>query len=452
MRYSFTGDFSELMLNKKIAILAADLLLIVLVLSVSLPSMLPTMAIAQDSGWGGAVSGTGNANEKASVPKTSSTDSWQWLQNDPNAKSVESVPKDAAPAPEVQTKPASSAVTSMPQPAEKSPEKKVEQAPVLHFERQVEAAAKASKPKSTMLYGRIEQLTSTAGAQFPIRLKAQTARMDLRGNALQGAAGETLYSGTIVRSFPTSFEGVWGGKLQVYQMQLDPLYYQLDPAEARQTADLLRTGEEGSVNLQFDQRGSVISLEPAQIFFQVPMSESRYHGLMDSMSSGGAVNIPGVGALPAGMGQMMKSMMASMPYTFSVSLGNASGTGVSGNAVQASVLRDDIHQLSANVVEQQIVTTESSTDPKTGRTRKGYAESVVRATRYDASRMYVQAASVDYSEDKRFVRKFVFVGWVVKGATQTVNPMGDLQKMLPPGFNPMNGGGGNNPFQGLFGQ
>jgi hypothetical protein len=32
--------------------------------------------------------------------------------------------------------------------------------------------------------------------------------------------------------------------------------------------------------------------------------------------------------------------------------------------------------------------------------------------------------------------------------------MGDLQKMMPPGFNPMNpeGGGNFNPLKGLFGQ
>ncbi|MDR3612125.1 MAG: hypothetical protein P4L53_01075 [Candidatus Obscuribacterales bacterium] len=311
----------------------------------------------------------------------------------------------------------------------------------------------SARPKSTMLFGRIEQLTAGAGAQFP-NLKAQTAKMDTRSVTLKATASDTVFSGEVVRSFPTSFEGQYGGKLQLSMVQTSPLYAQVRAAEAAQATKLMHQGLEGTVNVSLVQTGSEISLQPLQIYCSAPMADSRLGGAgMDS--------IPGMGSLASmgAMGQMMKTMMASMPYTFVISLGNINGIGVGGQGVQGSVIKETIHQLSPTVIEQDLITTEQSTDATSGRvTGRGYSESVVRVTRYDQTRLFIQAASVDYNYDKRFLRKMLFQGYVTKGQVEQTVPMGgDIQKLLPPGFNPMNPGGGNgsggeNPFKGLFGQ
>jgi hypothetical protein len=467
------------MLNKKIATLSASLLVLQatcqpLVFAQTKDNMgLPEIPGVVDS-----VPGVSNG-AKPGGSSPSVNDAWPWMQNDPGAAKKESAAASSStparvekPAVEPSAKP-EPAVGSTKLELEK-PQSAVEARPEhtgnvekrtedkRSEEKRTEQPIQA-KAKSTMLYGRIEELTSGAGAKFPIILKAQTAKMDPRGVAMKGGAAETLYSGSLVKSFPNNYAGTWGGKLQVYANQEDRLYYDVDPEEAKQTAELLKPGLLGQCNLQFEQRGSMINLEPAQIFFSVPMSESRLSGMMNSMGQGQTVNIPGFGSMPGGggMGAMMKSMMSSMPYIFSVNLGESAGTGVTGNQQQSSVLKNDIHQLSPTVVEQQIVTTESTTNAKTGRTRRGYSETVVRVTRYDSMRLYVQTASVDYSADKRFLRKLVFNGYVTKGVVEQVNPMGSMQipGMQSGGANPfqglqgMPGAGGNgaNPFQGLQG-
>jgi hypothetical protein len=319
---------------------------------------------------------------------------------------------------------------------------------VLHAEQ-----ASPARPKTQMLYGRIDQLTAGAGAQFP-NLKAQTAKMDTRGVTLKAAASDNVFSGEVVRSFPTSFEGQYGGKLQLSMVQTSPLYAQVRASEAAQATKLMHQGLEGTVNVSLVQTGSEINLQPLQIYCNAPMADSRLGG-------SGMDSIPGMGSLASmgAMGQMMKTMMASMPYTFVISLGNINGIGVGGQGVQGSVIKETIHQLSPTVIEQDLITTEQSTDATSGRvTGRGYSESVVRVTKYDQTRLFIQAASVDYNYDKRFLRKMLFQGYVTKGQVEQTVPMGgDIQKMLPPGFNPMNPGGGNgsggvNPFQGLFGQ
>jgi len=313
--------------------------------------------------------------------------------------------------------------------------------------------ASAARPKSTMLFGRIEQLTAGAGAQFP-SLKAQTAKMDTRSVTLKAAASDNVFSGEVVRSFPTSFAGQYGGKLQLSLIQTSPLYAQVRASEATQALKLMHQGLEGSVNVSLVQGASGVVLQPLQIYCNAPMADSR-------AGSSGMDSIPGLGSLASmgAMGQMMKTMIASMPYTFVVSLGNINGTGVGGGGVQNTVIKETIHELSPTVIEQDLIANEQTTDATSGRvTGRGYSESVVRVTKYDQTRLFIQAASVDYNYDKRFLRKTLFQGYVTKGQVEQTVPMGaDLQKMLPPGFNPMNPGGGNgsggvNPFQGLFGQ
>lgn len=321
----------------------------------------------------------------------------------------------------------------------------------LEKEKAIASPAKTSPAKTTFLYGRIEELVNTKGAKFPIQLKAMTAQMDLRGSTnLHGSSAASIFSGSLVRSFPAELQGVWGGTLQLMQIQFDNSFWQLEPAEAKQLSELLPVGARGQVNFQFANFGGKVTLEPANIFFQAPMTASRYGEMMKQMN-GGTVNLPGLGPIPPGMAPMFQQIMRSMPYMFAVGLGETQGTGVSGNSVRATLLRNVIHQLSANVLEEQIVTQDSETNPTTGRTERGYSETVVRFTRYNNTQQYVQTASVHYGANKQFLHKMVFAGYITRGHSEQVNPMGDLQKLFPGGMNPLAPSSGN-PFKGLFGQ
>src|SRR5271169_5184871 len=69
----------------------------------------------------------------------------------------------------------------------------------------------SSKRSTTKLYGRIEEIIQSPGAQFPVVLKAQTAKMDTSNLAKLQQHGEASFSGKKVRSFPEQFTGTWGG-------------------------------------------------------------------------------------------------------------------------------------------------------------------------------------------------------------------------------------------------
>ncbi len=106
-------------------------------------------------------------------------------------------------------------------------------------------------------------------------------------------------------------------------------------------------------------------------------------------------------------------------------------------------------------MEQQMITQENSRT-KAGKAYSTYNENVFRFTQRGASQMYVEVASVSYDLSRRFLRKFVFYGYVNKGAVQQdfSNPYAGLQQMMGgsgaggmqiPGM----GGGSGNPLQQL---
>lgn len=321
---------------------------------------------------------------------------------------------------------------------------------------------------TTKLFGRIEQLSGGAGANFPIQLKAQTPHMDTRLQAPKKlTASANTYSGKVVSSFPTDYRGNWGGNLRVMQMQVDPVYYQIDPEEARRTTQALRLGTTGNVNFKFDQRGPNVALEPAQVMFMVPGRDTMVGEQVQQIMGGQA----------GGFGQMFSQIANNMEVPIMLNFGDvdtsaSSGmeTSLAGNQMRANVLRNDIRQLAPGVLEQQIVTKETTWDKRTHRQRTGYGESVIRFTSRNSSQMYVQAATISYSGSRQFLTKVMLDGWIQRGQVMQTNPMnamggmggmgnlGDLQKMLGnpggaqggqvpqiPGFDP-------NMLKNLFGQ
>lgn len=321
----------------------------------------------------------------------------------------------------------------------------------------------SNKSKSSqMLYGRIEQIAGSGPVSFPA-LKEQTAKLDVRevpktvqkGRTSISSAG--TYTGTVIRSFPPQFSGVWGGHLKIWSALMDPICWQLDRDEAIRIRQLMVPGREGSVNFRFQQSRGEIELEPAQVVFMVPMKDTHMQEELNSMlGSGqtGGLTLPGMDAKQ--MASAMQQMANTMSVPIIVSFGAVEGSGlegVSGNDIRASVLRNVIRKLSPTVLEQQIVTQETQRNKKTGQIRQEYSETVIRLTGEGPNSLYVQAAAVNYTSDRRFERKLILYGMVHRGQVMqdASNPMGALGTMMNGGQMPQLPAG-QNPFKGLLPQ
>ncbi|MBP9091799.1 hypothetical protein KBI23_12310 [bacterium] len=322
---------------------------------------------------------------------------------------------------------------------------------------------------TTKLYGRIEQITSGNGANFPIILKAMTPQLDnsLVKKPLSGAATDvSMFSGTIAKSFPSDYRGNWGGDLTVWRVEQDPICYKIDPEEASKVLKIFKSGAKGSTNFMFaqDTRGGIV-LAPAKVMFSVPGKDIGADQQMAQMMGGQSFANMGP------MGQMMQQMAQSMPVPVIFSFGDIQSSqyakGLSGNEFVQRTLKNQVRQLAPNVLEQQIVAECNEIMRSTGQPRKRYEESVLRFTKVNSQQMYVQAAQVVFGQDRKFQQKIVMYGYVTKGQVANTNPYSGMMQMMQPGQsgqspfggagNPFGGGmpqfpPGSNPFQGLFGQ
>ena len=321
----------------------------------------------------------------------------------------------------------------------------------LQEEKPVEAP-KAAPKKPVMLYGRLEEIAGKAAPTFPIVLKSLTPKMDQTG-LLKGQASTGTLAGTVERSYPVDFRGTWGGTLTLGQLVITPLNYQLDADESRKVASLVRPGSQGTVNFTFNQdsRGNVIG-SPVTITFMVPASQTNSFQALSQQGGAGMAN--------GAMAGMMQSMMGNMKVPIAMRFGDfqsdASTPGVSGNSIAIRLLSNRIKQLSPGIMEQQMITQENSRT-KSGKEYSTYNENVFRFTQRGASQMYVEVAVVSYDIARRFLRKFVFYGYVNKGAVQQdfSNPYSALQQMMGGGGSGgmqipgMGGSGAGNPLQQL---
>jgi len=310
-----------------------------------------------------------------------------------------------------------------------------------------EAKARANQPKK--LYGRIEQLTAGTSASFPIVLKAMTAQMDnTPTKKLSGKTGEDSmnFSGTVAKTFPSDFRGNWGGTLTVWNVVQDPSCYKVDPLEATKLMRIFHRGAQGNVNFNFstDARGGN-SLAPAQALFMAAPDPAAQSAQMQQMLGGQSLSAMGP------MGAMMQQMSANTPtpivFYFGDGGSDAMSKGLSGNTFMQHVVSNSLRSLAPNVLEQQIVTRMDETIAATGRPRISYTESVLRFTKLDEQRLYVQAAQVTYWQNHAFKDKVIFYGNVNKGVLAQTNPYAAMMQGVPmggqiPGAGSIFGGGG----------
>lgn len=297
---------------------------------------------------------------------------------------------------------------------------------------QASSAGAAAKP-AVKLYGRIEEIMSTPGATLPLKLQAQSPKMDNSGQQLTASAKTNQLTGRVA-SFPMDWRGQWSGPLKVWTSVFDKIKWEFDAKEAAKEQALMRPGTQGQVTFNFSvNNAGKVRLEPAKVVFTAMMSGKEAQEVLQRQ----------LGGQGAALAEMMQglggagSMLGGIPYMYALHLGDlASGVGVTGNQLSGKVLRNDIRELATGVLEQVIVTHDTDRNPDTGKVRQSYSESVLRFTRITANQLYVQAASLNYRNDGRFESKIVLYGSVYRNNNASP-PAGQLN-----GINLFEQGGG----------
>ncbi|HEY9793445.1 MAG TPA: hypothetical protein V6D22_23800, partial [Candidatus Obscuribacterales bacterium] len=299
----------------------------------------------------------------------------------------------------------------------------------------VSAHAEQKKPASpqVLLKGRLEEVAGS-GARLPVgvmlNLKTQTAHMD--------PAVEKQLAGK-VGSFPSDWAGSYGGTITIWSTQFDPAAYQFDPEETQEEQKIEAAGTQGTTSFNFFRQNNIIALQPATIMLpprnDSPMARQMQEQLRSSP----------MGQMLGGNGGAMLSMLTqTQPMMV---LGEIrGGTGVTGNALQNVVVKNDIRQLKQGVLEQNLIVQESERHHETGQVKRTYSETVLRFTRLNPQQLYVQAASIKYRHDGHFLSKVIMFGTMTKGVGGG-NPMSGFPTGSFPGLDPSGASGA-----GGFGQ
>jgi len=287
-----------------------------------------------------------------------------------------------------------------------------------------EACGQSSKDeKPVTLYGRIEEIAASPGAQLPIKLKLQKGKLDLAGQLESGASKSRPLSGELAYSYPVDWRGVWSGTLKVWSAQFDPLRFKFDAQEARREKELMTRGTEGQVSFEFSEGPDKrVTLKPTQVIFSRPAEGRRYADAVQGLNELGS------------LGNALSAAFSQIPYLWALHLGDLKqGIGVTGNLREAQVLKNDLRQLAAGILEQNIVNYTVDENRQSGRRQEGYAESVVRFYRQSNDELYVQAATIGYTKGGRFMDKILLYGTVKRGASGVQIP-GLPGGLYAPGF------------------
>ena len=280
----------------------------------------------------------------------------------------------------------------------------------------------SGKP-TTKLFGRIEQIAAEGDLKMP-QLQMQKPSLDSRGKLLAGEAEK--YSGSIAKSFPTDFRGVWGGNLQIWSYRYTPDYLTIDRAEAVSSANVLKPQRSGAVNFNFysDPKTGGIALEPANVLLSVPMKDTNSFNQMMSGMQGQ------MGGFASMFNQMAGNMEAPVvAIHFGKAEANSMERGISGNDFKQVVAKNVIRDLGPGVLEQQIVTRYTSKTQE-GKVHSGYDESVMRFTKLPSGQLYVLCAAVKYSNTGKYLSKLIMYGNVDKGRRMQTNPYAQMNSMM----------------------
>ncbi|MBX9720053.1 MAG: hypothetical protein K2X81_01555, partial [Candidatus Obscuribacterales bacterium] len=317
------------------------------------------------------------------------------------------------------------------------------------------ANSASAAPPPLKLFGRIEELATGKGARIPLKMVAMTPIRDasldapppkLASNAkafnLSGQIATTQKTQTPTQtltsmvskspppSFPTDYRGTFSGDLTIQQVNFDPTYFEFDKAEATKQAKIITVGRQGRCSATFYQGNSgKIELKPTNVTFSVMLNAAE-----EIKDMGDSPLTALLGGANGGASSLLGNMQIPVPIV--LPLGNlpSGGRGVTGNEMGSELMKNNLKELAKGVLEQQVVTKDTDKN-KNGQVRTTYTESVLRFTKVNEDRLYLQAASVSYNDEGQYQNKVLMSGMLDRGAgggggdtpaTVNVNPLGGL--------------------------
>lgn len=248
---------------------------------------------------------------------------------------------------------------------------------------------RTSEPgKSHLLFGRVEQLTTQEGANFPL-----TAEKPIGGT--QASNYGTLYTGKLVSEFPSAFHGMWSGTLRLMQCDMAPA------AQSKPQSALCRVGMVGQTNVKFQKTGGLLRLSPLNIAFRVPLTDTRYLALAKASTALSTQD------------KQPNATEREKPFTFVISLGDIQGPTFAGGKLKAHALSNGVREVGQSSFEQDLLVEQFFQAPYQ-QPENGYCENVIRFRRLSATKLFVEAVTVTYDQNRQFLSKMCFAGYIQK--------------------------------------
>jgi hypothetical protein len=127
----------------------------------------------------------------------------------------------------------------------------------------------------------------------------------------------------------------------------------------------------------------------------------------------------------------------------------SSNTGVTGNQLTSDLVKIDLKEIAKGVLEEQLVTHDTDRN-SSGQVRDFYTESVMRFTLINNDNMSMQAASVSYDNQGKYLNKIILAGNLQRGGSTDATPQ-TYTLFGNQGQNGQSGGAAANPLDALFG-
>lgn len=265
---------------------------------------------------------------------------------------------------------------------------------------QSSGAAKEAGAQSLKLFGRIEELVNGKGASLPRQLTKMTTIIDESIGITGG--DESKFSGQLIKSFPLEWEGIWKGNVRVIKQENLEICWLSQPAATYRSCQFFKPGSSLSLICRFHRDGGKLELSPPIARATLRHSEDLVETILSDEMSGST------GQIRLGMINFGKTIPVSRIESFS--FGKRYGPSIGGNFIDSDVLSNQLRELAAGVIEQDIIT-QGTTHSMYGaaETASSMGESVVRLTR-NAGKLNISLAYVNYQHDGLCINKCVLEG------------------------------------------
>lgn len=265
--------------------------------------------------------------------------------------------------------------------------------------------ATPTKPAASKLYGRIDQLFNSQGATIPKGVfKSETPMYDNTPPSDNKTPNQTL-TGFVTNSFPTEWKGTWSGYVNVVKFADNPICWRGDALEMYGIRRINKPGRPGKVSCTFKSDDGIhLNLDPPTILMSMNMMRPSLTDIVSAATSDTKLD-PSLTQLD---GESNLRGELRMPLGSAVSYKN-----VNGNPVSMQVLKNELRELDANTMEQDVLVQMDEYNNLMSRLSNSYNETVLRFTA-DGDELDLEIAQVSYDASGAFLSKTIFSGKLSK--------------------------------------